>query len=426
MGTLKRIIERLLPRVLYRALLVPYHAGWAFVSALRYGFPAKKLIVIGVTGTKGKSSVTEMITAILEEAGHSVAVSSTIHFKTGKTTRPNTFKMTLPGRGFIQKLLAEAVHNGATHAVIELTSESALQYRHLFLFLNALVFTNLEKEHIESHGGMEQYFQAKFRLGRALARSSKRPRAIIANEESEYGKRFLALPVERSIPFSLADALNLDLADSRTSFDYDSTRISLPHPGAFSARNALAAIKTAAFFGVPVPVSAKALASLGTISGRAERIDAGQDFLAVVDYAHTPDSLIALYDAYPQRRKVCVLGNTGGGRDTWKRPEMGRIADEYCDEVILTNEDPYDEDPQAIMDAMAAGMKRAPRIIMDRREAIREALALARSGDAVFITGKGTDPYIMEANGKKTPWNDAQVVAEELAALKGGAAIIGA
>jgi UDP-N-acetylmuramoyl-L-alanyl-D-glutamate--2,6-diaminopimelate ligase len=414
MGALKRFAQRLLPRALYRAILIPYHVTWSLLSAIRYGFPAKKLIVIGVTGTKGKSSVTEMITAVLEEAGHTVAVSSTIHFKTGKATRPNTFKMTLPGRGFIQKLLAEGVRDGATHAVIELTSESAVQYRHLFLSLNALVFTNLEKEHLESHGSIENYFQAKFKLGHALVRSGKRPRAIIANEESEYGKRFLALPVERAIPFALADAQNLELADSQTSFDYDSTRISLPHPGAFSARNALAAIKTAAFFSVPVPVSAKALAKLNTISGRAERIEAGQDFLAVVDYAHTPDSLIALYEAYPQRRKVCVLGNTGGGRDTWKRPEMGRIADKYCDEVILTNEDPYDEDPHAIVNAMAAGMKRAPTIIMDRREAIHEALARAKSGDAVLITGKGTDPYIMEASGKKTVWSDAQVVAEEL------------
>lgn len=426
MGALKRLAGRILPRGLYRALLIPYHAAWAFGAALYYGFPAKKLTVIGITGTKGKSSVTEMITAILEEAGHTVAVSSTIHFKTGKKTRPNKFKMTLPGRGFIQKLLAEAVRDGATHAVIELTSESAVQYRHLFLYLNALVFTNLEKEHLESHGGMEQYFQAKFKLGRALARSPKRPRAIIANEESEYGKRFLQLPVERAIPFSLTDAEHLELADSRTSFEYDATHVTLPHPGAFSARNALAAIKTAAFFGVPVPTSAKALANLGRIAGRAERIEQGQDFLAIVDYAHTPDSLIALYEAYPERRKVCVLGNTGGGRDTWKRPEMGRIADEYCSEVILANEDPYDEDPQAIMEAMAKGMKREPRIIMDRRVAIRTALEHAKPGDAVLITGKGTDPYIMEANGKKTPWSDAQVVAEELEKMGYGPAIIGA
>ena len=169
-----------------------------------------------------------------------------------------------------------------------------------------------------------------------------------------------------------------------------------------------------------VEQSAQALHLLTRIPGRAEKIEAGQDFVAIVDYAHTPDSLHALYGAYKARRKICVLGNTGGGRDTWKRPLMGQIADEACDEVILTNEDPYEEDPGSILSAMAAGMSRAPRIIMDRREAIRTALTLARPGDAVLVTGKGTDPYIMEANGKRTPWSDTTVVREELEKLKAG------
>jgi UDP-N-acetylmuramoyl-L-alanyl-D-glutamate--2,6-diaminopimelate ligase len=417
MKSIKAFIKSLLPRSLYRTLLAPYHMAWSFFSAVAYGFPAKKLVVIGVTGTKGKSSVSEMLGAILEEAGHTVAISSTIHFKIADKTRPNLYKMTLPGRGFIQKFLKEAVDAKCTHAIIELTSEAALQSRHLFLSLNALVFTNLEKEHIESHGSKENYFQAKFKLGKALEHSEKRPRAIIANSTSEYGKRFLTLAIEKQIPFSLADADNIGLSSDGVSFVYEGTKVSLPHPGNFSVLNALAAIKTCEFFGVPVATSAVALAALARIPGRAERIEAGQDFLAIVDYAHTPDSLQALYDAYKDKRKICVLGNTGGGRDTWKRPEMGRIADESCDEVILTDEDPYDEDPRAILDQMAKGMKRAPKIIMDRREAIHAALALAKPGDAVLITGKGTDPYIMQAHDKKLPWSDAQVVREELAKL---------
>lgn len=417
MHALKSLLQKLLPRSLYRALLIPYHVAWSFVMALRHGFPARKLIVIGVTGTKGKSSVTEMIATILEEAGHTVAVSSTIHFKTGKTTRPNLYKMTLPGHGFIQKLLGEAAREGATHAVIELTSESAVQYRHLFLSLNALVFTNLEKEHLESHGGMENYFRAKYKLGKALERSAKRPRAMIATDESDYGKRFLRLSVERTLPFSLTDARELSYTEVGSTFMYDDVHFTLAQPGAFSVRNALASVQTAAFLGVSVATSAKALAGLTHIKGRAERINEGQPFAAIVDYAHTPDSLQALYAAYPGR-KICVLGNTGGGRDTWKRPEMGRIADSKCAEVILTDEDPYNEDPRAILEQMAAGMERAPRIIMDRREAIREALALAAPGDTVLITGKGTDPYIMLANGKKLPWSDASVVRDELQKLK--------
>ncbi|MFZ2983657.1 MAG: cyanophycin synthetase, partial [Minisyncoccia bacterium] len=129
------------------------------------------------------------------------------------------------------------------------------------------------------------------------------------------------------------------------------------------------------------------------------------------------DSLRALYGAFPTQQKICVLGNTGGGRDTWKRPEMGRIADETCTKVILTNEDPYDEDPQAIIDAMKEGMQRAPEVILDRREAIRAALMAAHTGDVVLISGNGTDPFIMGARGSRLPWNDAEVVREELRRL---------
>ena len=419
MHALKHAIESLLPRGAYRALLAPYHLAWTLLLAARYGFPANKLTVIGVTGTKGKSSVSEMLVAILEEAGHTVALSSTIHFKVAGETRPNLFKMTLPGRGFIQKLLGEAVRKGCTHAVIEITSEAALQYRHLLLSLNAVVFTNLEPEHLESHGGIENYFQAKLRIGKALARSRKRPRAIVANTESEYGRRFIQLPVEERISFSLGDAHEQELADDRVAFTLERTRFELPHPGTFSIRNALAAAKTARFLNVPLETSAAALKKLSRIPGRAERIEAGQDFLAVVDYAHTPDSLRALFEAYPGHRKICVFGSTGGGRDTWKRPLMGKVAEEYCDEVILTNDDPYDEDPREIVDTIAGGMERAPSIELDRRKAIALALGHARAGDAVLIAGKGTDPYLMESGGRKTPWSDAAVVREELEKLRG-------
>ncbi len=418
MNGLKQFIESLLPRSVYRAILAPYHFAWTLFTGYTYGFPARRLTVIGVTGTKGKSSVSEMLTAVLKEAGHTVALSSTIHFAIGEEVRPNKFKMTLPGRGFIQKFLYEAVEKGATHAVIEVTSEAALQYRHLFLDMNALIFTNLEKEHLESHGGMENYARAKLRIGHALENSPKRPRAIIANADNPYGERFLKLAVEEKLPFSLTQAENLVLKDEGISFMYGGQTFTLPHPGAFSALNALATIRTAEFLGIPLSTISSGLAKLTRIAGRAERIEAGQDFLAVVDYAHTPDSLEALYSAYGTRPKICVLGNTGGGRDTWKRPEMGRIADEHCAHVILTDEDPYNEDPRQIVDAMAAGMKRTPEIIMDRRMAIQTALAKARSGDVVLVTGKGTDPYIMRAGGAKEVWSDADVVREELTKLR--------
>jgi UDP-N-acetylmuramoyl-L-alanyl-D-glutamate--2,6-diaminopimelate ligase len=416
MGSLKRAIERIIPRALYRALVKPYHLLITLAAACYHRFPARSLTVIAVTGTKGKSTVTEMLFSVLRHAGIDAAVAGTIRFAIKDETRPNLFKMTLPGRGFIQKFLAEARDRGATHAIVEVTSEATLQYRHLFLFLNGLVFTNLQKEHIESHGSFEKYAKAKLEIGKALARSPKRPRTIIANGDVEYSAPFLALPVEELVPFSREEATEVELTAGHASFTYKGVRFSLQLPGGFSVMNALAVAKAAEFLGIPLAVVAEALAGLERIPGRTERIDEGQDFQAVVDYAHTPDSLKALYEAYPGR-KICVLGNTGGGRDSWKRPEMGRIASELCDEVLLTNEDPYDEDPRAIVEAMAAGMARAARVVMDRREAIRAALALARPGDAVLITGKGTDPYIMGPGGSKIPWSDAEVVREELKRL---------
>lgn len=417
MDAVKRMLEKLLPRSLYRALVRPYHLFITCASAIRFGFPARSLTVIAVTGTKGKSSVTEMLYAVLMHAGYKTAVAGTINFAINSEVRPNLYKMTMPGRGFIQRFLKEAKDAGVTHAVVEVTSEATLQYRHLFLYLNGLVFTNLQKEHIESHGSFEKYAAAKLEIGKALARSPKRPRAIIANKDNVHSAPFLALSVEEQVPFSYADVTNIVLGPGTASFTYKGQDFSLMLPGSFSIMNALAVINAALFVGVPLPTISEGLAKLARIPGRTERIDLGQDFQAVIDYAHTPDSLEALYSAYPGR-KICVLGNTGGGRDTWKRPEMGRIADQMCDEVILTDEDPYDEDPLAIVAQMKEGMQREPNVIMDRRSAIATALSHARAGDSVLITGKGTDPYIMRANGEREPWSDAQVVREELEKLR--------
>lgn len=411
------ILKRFLPVALVRPLLPAYHRMMAFLLAASYGFPARHMTVIGVTGTKGKSSVSDMLFTVLHHAGYPAAVAGTIRFAIKDTSEPNLFKMTMPGRGFIHAFLARARKAGATHAVVEITSESVRQHRHRYLFLNGLVFTNLQKEHIESHGSFENYAAAKLEIGKELARSPKRPRAMIANADDERSAPYLALPVEETFPFSYDTVSDVVHGPGTVAFTYEGVRFGMKLPGSFSVMNALAVIHAARFLGVPLTDIADALAALERIPGRTERIEEGQDFQAIVDYAHTPDSLKALYEAYPVR-KICVLGNTGGGRDTWKRPEMGKIAETYCDTVILTNEDPYEEDPRVIVDAMAEGMEKKPVIIMDRREAIAHALSLAHTGDAVLITGKGTDPYIMEANDTRTPWSDAQVVREELKKLQ--------
>lgn len=415
-----RVLKKILPSWLVKPLLPLYHRVLSFLLALSYGFPARSMTIIGVTGTKGKSSVSDMLFTVLRHAGYSAAVAGTIRFAINDASEPNLFKMTMPGRGFIHAFLARAKRAGAKYAVVEITSESVLQYRHKYLFLDALIFTNLQKEHLERHGSFENYAAAKREIGKELVRSPKRSRAMIANADSPYSAPYRQLRVEEQLPFSYGDAKDVVLGAGTASFTYAGQPFTLKLPGSFSVMNALAVIKAAQFAGVPLPKIAEALAGLERIPGRTERIEQGQPYQVIVDYAHTPDSLKALYDAYPVR-KICVLGNTGGGRDTWKRPEMGQIADAECAEVILTDEDPYDEDPRQIVEQMAAGMKRTPRIIMDRREAIRTALTLAKPGDAVLVTGKGTDPYIMQAAGKKLPWSDAKVVAEELEKRSGHA-----
>lgn len=415
--TLKKIIQKTLPRSLYKALIRAYHFLYGWGAAFFYGLPARKLFVIGITGTKGKSSTAEMVNAILEEAGYRTALASTIRFKIGKESKPNLFKMTMQGRGYLQRVLAEAVKADCTHAVVELTSEGAAQYRDAGVYLDALIFTNIQPEHIESHGSYENYKNMKMRIGNSLQSSYKRPRIIVADPEDEVGARMLNLDVEKKLPFTLATGAPYAFSEGRTSLTFRDTTFEIPFPGEFSIRNALAAATLAHELGIDSKIIGKALARMEKISGRVEKIDAGQSFSVIVDYAHTPDSLRALYAAYPNRRKICVLGNTGGGRDSWKRPEMGTIADEACAEVILTNEDPYDEDPEKIVREMAGGMKRKPRIIMDRREAIREAFHLAATGDVVLISGKGTDPFIMMASDKKIPWSDSAVAREELGEL---------
>ncbi len=411
---MKRFVTSLVPAPLLRV----YHLAFAYIGALIFGFPSRKLFVIGVTGTKGKSTTTELIRAILTEAGYTVAVASTIRFAIGRDSEPNLFKMTMPGRAYLQKFLRKAVNAGATYAVIEMTSEGAKQFRHKGIGLNALVFTNLAPEHLESHGGLEKYKQAKLSLAQHLADSSKRPRIIVANADDPVGKEFLKYPVDVHAPFMLSDAEPYTADDTSVRFLWRGELFTIPLPGLFNLRNSLAALALGEALKIPKNVMKKALEHIGPISGRAERVEKGQKFSVIVDYAHTPDSLRALFETYKNKRLICVLGSTGGGRDTWNRPEKGKIADEFCAVSILTEEDPYDEDQKAIVDDMATGfMRHKPRIIPERRAAIRDALKEAHENDVVLITGKGTDPFIMGPRGTKQVWSDKKIAEEELKKL---------
>lgn len=425
-----RFIKKLIPSSLFQTLQPVYHYGLALAGAIRYGFPSKKIKIVGITGTKGKTSTTELVNSILEQAGYKTALGGTLRFKIGSKTSRNMFKMSMPGRFFMQKFIHDAVVAHCDWIVLEMTSEGVKQFRHKWIDLDALIVTNVSPEHIESHGSFEKYLDAKLELARSLARSSKTRRILITNKDDEHAPKFImnAKNVE-SFPFSLADAGTYSTDENGVRFIFREKPISSPLHGIFNIQNILAAGVFAESIGISPETVSKAVSKLSLIRGRVEYVtlpsenpkSVTQNFDVIVDYAHTIDSLTKLYETFPNNKKICVLGNTGGGRDTWKRKGMAEVADTHCDHIILTNEDPYDEDPMKIINDMKVGISKKPlEIIMDRRKAINTALRMAKKETrdekrvTVLISGKGTDPYIMEANGKKTPWDDADVVREEL------------
>ena len=412
-----RKIEKLIPKKVYRFFQPVYHYGMTLAGAIIYGFPAKKIYIVGITGTKGKTSTSEIVNAILEHSGKITALSNGIRFKIGNKSRLNKFKMSMPGRFFMQKFLHDAVKAGCTHAVVEMTSEGSKMFRHKFIWLDAFIFTNLAPEHIESHGSFAKYLKAKVNLADNL--SKKKNTLLIVNEDDAEAQNFLDKNADKKISYSLSNAKPLDLTNG-IKMRFDKTTLYSPLPGEFNAYNILAAATFTKEIGISDEIIKEAIENLKQIPGRAQKIEAGQNFEVYVDYAHTKESLEALYKAFPNKKKVCVLGNTGGGRDKWKRPEMAKIAQQYCDEIILTDEDPYDEDPNQIVKEMKSVITQKPvTVIMDRRSAINAALVKAdainkESESVVLITGKGTDPYIMGPKGTKTPWLDSEVTTEEI------------
>lgn len=409
------LIKKLIPQRIFKKMQPFYHFSLVLLGAIIYRFPSQKIKVIGVTGTKGKSSVTEMIAHTLKTAGYKIASASTVRFQIGENVKRNMFKMTMPGRFFIQNFLRNAVNQKCQFAVIEISSEGAKQFRHKFIELDALVFTNLAKEHIESHGSYEKYIEAKLQIAKSLKQSKKNPKFMIGNKDDVETEKFfeMAKPA-KPIPYSIQDLSKYNLLENGFNFEINGQTIHSNLVGKFNLYNWLAVLKTVENFGVSIQKFKEAVETLKEIPGRAQIIQKG-NIKCVVDYAHTTNSLEAIYQSFPNKNKICILGNTGGGRDVWKRPEMARVADRYCKTIILTNEDPYDEDPRKIINDMAVVIPKDKLFIeMDRRTAINKALNMANGDSLVIITGKGTDPYIMGSNGTKTPWDDKTVVEEEL------------
>lgn len=417
---MKALIKKFTPKFIFDW----YHFGLALVGALIYRFPARKLKIIGVTGTNGKSTVVFLTSRILESAGYKTAAISSIQFKIGDQIWPNTLKMTMPGRFKVQKFIRQAVAAGCKYLVLEVTSEGIRQHRHRFIGFNTAILTNVTPEHIESHGGFENYRRAKGKLFQSIRPNGK----MIINLDDDNADYFLYFTATEKWGYSIKNKLrenihqiitarDIHLSRNGSDFQINKTVLRINLLGKFNIHNALAAIAAGISEKISLDKINLALENIKGIPGRLE-IVAQEPFTVIVDYAHTPDALEKVYQTLKKvfnGKLIGVLGSAGGGRDRWKRPEMGRIADRYCDEIIITNEDPYDEDPQMIVEEVASGVKKhSMKKIIVRREAIREALQSAKEGDIVIITGKGCESWMCVAGGKKIAWDDREIVKEEL------------
>jgi len=392
-----------------------YHYFLAWLGDFIYRHPSEKLFVLGVTGTKGKSTTLELINAILEAAGKKTALLSSVRVKVGEKSELNKTGNTMPGRFFIQRFLRDAARAGCDFALVEVTSQGIVQNRHAFIDWNAAAFTNLRPEHLESHGSFENYREAKVNFFEYVAKKSNKSGKIFLINEDDAAKEYFrsgANGFGEIIYFSREIFVERELNNGGVSIgDWLASN--------FNLENAALATAFAKSQGVIWPVIQKALQDFKGVPGRMEVIQE-KPFKVVVDYAHTPDSLEKVYESLKASELICVLGAAGGGRDKWKRPEMGAIAAKYCREIILTDEDPYDEKPSQILSEIKSGITNYQfpitnlYEILDRREAVQKAISLAQKGDTVIITGKGSESWIRLARGKKIPWSDRGVVEEIL------------
>lgn len=395
-----------------------YHFKLAFWGNFFFGFPSRKIFLIGVTGTKGKSTVIEFLNSIFEEAGKKTALLSSVYIKIGDKKEKNLTGNSMPGRFFIPRFLKRAVKAGCHYAIVEVTSQGVELSRHKFLNWKIGVITNLAPEHIEHHGSFERYRDMKLKFLNYVAREGAK---IFVNADDESSNFFVENIRKASVILYSKTDRDLNSALAKTAGDYiDKNSNSLSEE--FNRENIAAAVAVAKQVGISNDIIKAAIKNFKGLPGRMDIIQ-DEPFRVIVDYAHTPDSLKKVYEILIKNKEgklICVLGSAGGGRDKWKRPVMGEIAGQFCDEVILANEDPYDENPDQILKEIKSGISNNQFLIskvseiLDRREAIRKAIGLMKEGDTVIITGKGSEDYIHLEKGKKIAWSDRGVVEEVL------------
>lgn len=429
-------IKKLIPK----SVLQFYHFSLAYISKWVYRNPSQHIYVIGVTGTNGKSSTVQFIAQILTLLGERVGYTTTAGFSIAGKEIENKMKMTMPGRFLLQKFLRRMIKEDCTYAIVETSSQGIVQYRHMGIEYDMAVFTNLTPEHLESHGGFQNYKKAK---GKLFSHTASRPKKVIdgeqvptisvVNADDPHSEYYAQFPVDRVIWYGWHEdknhkdaivAITHHVGKTGIDIEVNGVAMHIPMQAEYQQLNMLTAISAVHGLGYSLERIAEVVKDVQPIAGRFDLVHMGQDFSVVVDYAYEPYAIEALLHsvaALKPNRIIGVHGSAGGGRDVGRRYQIGRLAAQKEDIVIVTNEDPYDEDPRMIIEQVAKGALDAGKkegenlhLVDDRAEAIALAISLAEEGDTVLITGKGSEPVMAVAGGKKIPWSDKNVAIDAL------------
>lgn len=417
-------------------LLPDPRAALGALSAAFFDEPSEKLFVAGVTGTNGKTTSVQMIDSIARAAGDITGVIGTIGVKIAGESSETPGDRTTPEAPDLQELLARVVSAGGKSVAMEVASNALTSGRVSGIAFDVAVFTNLTQDHLDLHGTMEGYRDAKallFTEWADAARAAGKHSTAVVNVDDEYGPHYVNVTrAERVLTYSPSgekradiSAENLKLAIDALSFTAKTPigdiEVRLPFGGTFQAANALGAVGYGVARGLSPEIIAAGLAACPPVPGRFEPVKAGQDFAVLVDYAHTPDGIENVLKAarpLTPGRLICVFG-CGGDRDNTKRPKMGRLAELFSDIAIVTSDNPRTEDPERIVEMVLRGMEGDQpcevRKETDRRKAIALAISLAKKGDTIVIAGKGHEQYQIIGT-EKFHFSDVEVAAEEIRA----------
>lgn len=418
-----------------------YHGCVALVANFYFGRPSASLIVVGITGTVGKSTTVQMLSRILNHSGKKCGYITTIDFFDGDQNFINKHGLSMPGGWLLQKQLRNILKNGCSHAIVEATSEGLAQNRHWGINFDLAFVTNLSPAHLQAHGGFENYKKAKSKLFSAVVTGKRKKKftkkVIGVNLDSAAHGYFLQFSADRKFGIAFSgqtfSAVNEAYQAVKTPHGFTLGRLAFTVPlvGEFNIQNALAATACASELGISLSLSQQALATFTSIRGRMEEVKNNNGFRVFVDYGCEPVSFSSALHAalaLPHNELIHVFGSTGGHRDLGKRFEFGRISAHLADKIIITNDDVYNSDPEEIANNIQTGITEVEengelkalqhRIILDRREAIVKALTLAQPGDILLITGKGSEQFLVLPGNKRISWDDVSVVNEELGKLK--------